>query len=119
MISSLLAKLYGSVLEKKLSIWLETEGKQAKGQARFKRHQSTTDQLVMLRIIAEECCNDKSNLFCCFVDFRKAFNTVPRYNLWNRLEELKVPLELRAAALRLYENVIAKLKRNRGVVERY
>ena len=48
------------------------------------------------------------------MDFRKAFDTVPRYNLWNRLEELKVPLELRVAAIRLYENVIAKLKSNEG-----
>ena len=72
------------------------------------------DHLITLRIIAEECRNDKSNLFCCFVDFRKAFDMVPRNNLWNRLEELNVPFELRAAAIRLYENVIAKLKRNGG-----
>ena len=52
------------------------------------------DHLVMLRIIVEECHNDKSNLFCCFVEFRKAFDTVPRNNLWNILEELKVPFEL-------------------------
>jgi hypothetical protein len=65
-------------------------------------------------IIAEECHNDKSNLFCFFVDFRKAFDMVPRYNLWNRLEELKVPLELGTAAIRLYENVISKLKSNEG-----
>ena len=56
----------------------------------------------------------KSNLFCCFVDFRKAFDMVPRYKLWNRLEELKVPLELRTVVIRLYKNVIAKLKSNEG-----
>lgn len=61
-----------------------------------------------------ERCNDKSNLFCCFVNFRNAFDTVHKNNLWNRLEELKVPFELRASAIRLYENVIAKLKRNEG-----
>ena len=99
---------------KKLRIWLESKGKQAKGQAGFRRHHSTIDHLVTLRIIAEECRNDKSNLFCCFVDFRKAFDTVPRYILWNRLEELKVPLELRATAIMLYENLIAKLKSNEG-----
>jgi len=43
---------------------------------------------------------------------RKAFDTAPRNNLWNRLEEIKVPFELRVAAIRLYENVISKLKRN-------
>ena len=48
------------------------------------------------------------------MDFRKAFDTVPRNNLWNRLEELKVPFGLRVAAIRLYENVIAKFKSNEG-----
>ena len=70
--------------------------------------------LVMLRIIVEECRNDKSNLFCCFVDFRNDFYTIPRNNLWNRLEKLKVPFDLRVAAIRLYENVISKFKSNKG-----
>ena len=48
------------------------------------------------------------------MDFRKAFDMVPTNNLWNRLEELKVPFELRATAIRLYENFIAKFKRNEG-----
>ena len=114
MISPLLAKLNGIILEKKLSIWLESEGKRAKGQAGFRRKHPTTDHLVMLRIIVEKCRNDKSNLFCCFVDFRNAFNTVPRNNLWNRIEEINVPFELRVDSIRLYENVAAKLKRNEG-----
>jgi len=39
---------------------------------------------------------------------------VPRKNLWNRLEETKVSLELRAVAIRMYENVIAKFKNIEG-----
>ena len=39
---------------------------------------------------------------------------VPRNNLWNRLEELKVPFELRATSIRLYRNSIAKFKTNEG-----
>ena len=113
MISPLLAKLYGIILERKLSIWLESEGKRAKGQEDFRKQHSTTNHLVTLRIIVEECRDDKSNLFCCFLDFRKASDTIPRNNLWNRLEELKVSFELRVAAIRLYENVISKLKSNK------
>ena len=86
MISPLLSNLYGIILEKNINIWIESEGKQAKGQAGFRRQDSTTNHLITLRIIMEECRNDKSNLFCCFVDFRKDFDTVPRNNLWNRLE---------------------------------
>ena len=78
------------------------EGKRAKGQANFKRNHSTMDHLITLRIIVEECRNNKSDLFCCFVDFRKVFDTVPRKNSWNRLEELKVPSELRVVAIMFY-----------------
>jgi hypothetical protein len=62
----------------------------------------------MLKIIAKECCNNKTSMLCCFVDFRKAFDIVPRTNFWNMLEELKVPFELRVARVRLFESVIAK-----------
>jgi hypothetical protein len=35
-------------------------------------------------------------------------------NLWNRLEELKVPFESRVFAVRLYDNVIAKFRTIKG-----
>jgi len=35
-------------------------------------------------------------------------------NCWNRLEELKVPFELRVATIRLYEKFIAKFRNNKG-----
>jgi hypothetical protein len=35
-------------------------------------------------------------------------------NLWNRLEEIKAPLELRVVAIRMYEKVIAKFKNTEG-----
>jgi hypothetical protein len=75
------------------------------------------DHLVTLRIIAEECHNNKTNLLCCFIDFRKYFDTVPRTNLWNRLEELKVPFELRVVVVRLYESVISKFRNIEGWLE--
>jgi hypothetical protein len=66
------------------------------------------DHIVTFMIIAEEFHNTKTNLFCCFLDFGKAFDMVPRKSLWNRLEEIKVPLELRDDAIRMYGNVICK-----------
>jgi hypothetical protein len=51
MISPILTKLYGIILGKKISIWLEIHGKRAKGWARFRSYHSTMDHLVTLRII--------------------------------------------------------------------
>ena len=72
MIIPLLAKLYGIIIEKKINGWLEMEGKRAKDQAGFRRNHSTMDHLLTLRISVEEWRNNKSDLFCCFVDFEKA-----------------------------------------------
>jgi hypothetical protein len=114
MISIILAKLYGNILEKKISLWLEIHSKRAKGQVRFMRDHSTVGHLVTFRIIAEEFRNTKTNIFCCFVEFRKTFDMIPRKNLWNRLEEIKGPIELRVATIRMYENIIAKFKNIKG-----
>jgi hypothetical protein len=114
MISPILSKLYVIILEKKISLWLESHNKRDKGQTGFRRYNSTMDHLFTFRIIAEEFHNTKTNIFCCFVDFRKDFDMVLRKNLWNRLEEIKVPLKLRVVAIRMYENVIAKYKKTEG-----
>jgi hypothetical protein len=55
-----------------------------------------------------------NQLFCCFVDLRKDFDMVPRKNLWIRLEEINIPLQLRAVAIRMYEKVISMLKNTKG-----
>jgi hypothetical protein len=62
----------------------------------------------MFRIIAE-CRNNKTNLFCCFVDFRKAFDIVPKTNLWNMLEEPKVPSRLSAATVSCMGTLLSSL----------
>jgi len=75
------------------------------------------DHIVTFSIIAKDFHNNKTNLICCFVDFRKSFDMVPRKNLWNMLEEIKLPLELRVVAIRMYENIILKFKNTKGSTE--
>ena len=87
MVSPILSKLYGIILEKKINHWIESHDKRAKGHTRFRRYHSTVDHLVTFRIIVEEFHNSKTNIFGCFVDFRKAFDMVPRKNFgigWKR-----------------------------------
>lgn len=76
---------------------------------------STMGHLVTFRIITEECCHNKIDLFYCFVDFRFFFfDIILRKRLWKRLEEITVPLELRIVVTRLYENVIENLRTIKG-----
>jgi len=50
-------------LEKKIILWIESHGKIAKGEAGIRRYHSNVDHIVTFRIIAEEFCNSKTNLF--------------------------------------------------------
>ena len=54
------------------------------------------------------------SLYCCFVDFKKAFDTVPRDGLWERMQMLGVPIELCMGIYRLYERVVCHLKSTNG-----
>jgi hypothetical protein len=88
--------------------------KLAKGHVGFIRYHSIVDHLVTFRIIVEEFLNDKNNLLCCFIDFRIFFDTMPGTNLWNKLEELKFPFELRVPIVRLYKKVIENFSNIKG-----
>jgi hypothetical protein len=50
-----------------------------------------------------------------FVDFKKAFDTVPRDKLWHRMEEFGVPIHLRAVVHRIYDEVKVKIKMSVGI----
>ena len=81
MINPLFAKLFGSMVEDKISKWAKVKEKRARGQAGFRPKYSTVDHGITLRHIVEKVWEDKEKVFHCFVDFKKAFDTVPRDKL--------------------------------------
>jgi hypothetical protein len=84
-VGPILAKLFAMILEKRLSEWVEQHGLCAKGQTRFRKDYRTTNQLFILQNLIEQNKAKKKPLYCCFVDFKKAFDTVPREMLWQLL----------------------------------
>lgn len=54
MIGHTLAKIYGSILEHRISTWAAMHGKRSQGQAGFRRGYTTLDHILTLRTIIEE-----------------------------------------------------------------
>ncbi len=83
----ILAKLYAMVLEARASAWAEHWKCRAKGQAGFRKDFRTTDQVFLIQTLTQQAKNSKRKLYTCFVDFKKAFDLVPRPTLWKVLED--------------------------------
>ena len=64
-------------MKQKISTWAEITSKRELGQARFRPKHSNIDHLGTLRVIMEESRLQGKTLYCCFVDFKKAFDIVP------------------------------------------
>ena len=72
------------------------------------------DHVFTLRAIIEEARHRSQKVYCCFVDFRKAFDSIPRLALFQQLQEIGISDMLQTAILRLYEKVTSRLRTPEG-----
>jgi hypothetical protein len=89
-VGPVLAKVFAMILEARLSSWTEEKGLRAKGQIGFRKDLRTMDNLYILQTLIEQSTHKRKKVYCCFVDFRKAFDTVPRNLLWQVLAEMGI-----------------------------
>ncbi len=83
------------ILEQRIASWAEEHAVKAKGQAGFRKDFRMTDNIFILRSLISKRKQSRQRgkagkPCCCFADFRKAFDTVPRAVLWQVLEALGV-----------------------------
>ena len=82
---SCLSKLFTSILNNRLTKFLEFHTALDENQAGFRHGYATTDHIFTLNAIIELLKSKKKKLFCTFIDFSKAFDTVWRIGLWGKL----------------------------------
>jgi len=99
---SIVGKLYSSILSKRVSQWCEEEGKISEEQAGFRRNRSTTDQLFILSEILQARKELHLDTVSCFLDIRKAYDTVFRDGVWKRLLEIGIDGKLWRVIRNLY-----------------
>ncbi len=96
-VGALLAKLYACGLERRVTEHAEAAGMHAEGQFGFRRQRSTEQAIFALRTITESTRirhrrrrrgQPSHQLWACFVDFKQAYDTVPRMQLWAQLEQM-------------------------------
>ena len=101
-VTSALGKLFNSILDNRLDMFLEKHQIIDTCQVGFTRKARTTDHLFILKCIIDTYCNSKDGrVFACFVDFQKAFDTVIHTGI-------KIKL-LHAGVGSLFYNIISRM----------
>ena len=74
--------LFSSLIITRLENYAITNGLYDPLQAGFRKGYRTSDHMFILHSLCQIFRKAKKNLYCCFVDFRKAFDHVDRLSLW-------------------------------------
>ena len=105
-----MGKIFNAVLKNRLTEWAERTEILPESQFGFRKNRRTTDCIFILNALIEQAKISKINLFICFVDFRKAFDSVDHSSLWNRLISLGISQQMLQILHSMYSKAASRIK---------
>ena len=63
-------------------------------QAEFRKGRGTRDQIANICWMMEKAREFQKNIYFCFIDYAKAFDSVVHNKLWKILQEMGIPDDL-------------------------
>jgi len=118
-ISSCLGKLFTSVLNKRLSSFLEENKILKPNQAGFRKNYRTSDNIFVLKTLISKYTQSRNQLFACFVDLSKAFDSIWHEGLLFKLISKGISGRFFDMLKSLYSQSAASVKTNIGLSENF
>ena len=104
-ILSCFGKLFTAVLNQRLYNYLTSYEILKENQAGFRAGYSTFDHIFSLYALIELLKAKNKKLYCCFIDFRKAFDSVWRIGLWMKMLGNGINGKIFNVIFNLYKNI--------------
>ena len=79
-------------------------------QAGFRKGRGTRAQIANIRWIIKKAREFQKNIYFCFIDYAKAFDSVDHNKLWKILKEMRIPDHLTCLLRNLYAGQEAKVR---------
>ena len=83
-------------------------------QAGFRKGRGTRDQIANIFWIIKKAREFQKNIYCCFIDYAKAFNCVDHNKLWKILKEMGIPDHFTCPMRNLYAGQEAIVRTRHG-----
>ena len=107
-------KLFTSIINTRLNDFSDNHNLICDVQAGFRKNHSTADNIFILKSLIDIVQSQKKNLYCCFVDFKQAFDTVWRTGLWRKLIDSNINGKCFNFIFNMYKNIKSKVSTNEG-----
>jgi hypothetical protein len=105
-------KIFESLLQKRLSKWLEENSLLAEAQAGFRHKRGIYDSLSVVRILSENAAASHTPLYFGLLDTQKAFDTVWREKLFHKLYKDNINPRLLHLIMACYNSSQISIKTN-------
>ena len=100
-----MSKIFASILNDRLLKWSDENNFVSDAQFGFKPGFGTTDAIFTLQSVIHRTLDRKNRLFCCFVDYQKAFDNINRNKLFFKLSRSGITGKLITIVKSLYSNL--------------
>ena len=86
-------------------------------QADFRKGRGTRDQIANIYWMIKKAREFQKNIYCCFIDYTKAFDCVDHNTLWEILQEIGIPNHLIHLLRNLYAAQKATVRTGHGTTD--
>ena len=109
---SCLGKVFTCILNNRLEAFANEINLIKENQAGFRKTYSTIDHILTLHFISNLLMQNKKKLFCAFVDFKQAFDTVWREGLWTKMQVCGISGKCFQYIQNMYKGIKSMIKMN-------
>ena len=107
-----LGKLFTSLINERLTKYLDSIGALGEEQAGFRAGYSTSDHIFALHTLIEMYQSRAKRLYVAFVDYKKAFDLVSRPALWAKLLAQGISGKILQVVVNIYQKAKATVRVN-------
>ena len=107
---SCLGKLWTSCINSRLTKYVKDRSIIGEEQAGFREGYSTNDHVFVLNELINIYIQKKKRLYCCFIDYQKAFDTINRSALWGKLIANEINGPILKVIYNMYESAKSCVK---------
>ncbi len=114
-VTDALSKVLAILINERLDKWSTSNNIQRKAQIGFKKKSRPSDHLLVLKTLVCHYNNNGKKLYTCFVDFKKAFDSVWRLGMIYKLIKCGMNTSYIKLIRHMYEQTSQSLKINNGL----